>query len=122
MDAVKYLKEKARMVKMDDDCTCQISCDGCKLSEFHNGTELNCALFERKFPEKAVEIVEEFAAKYPVKTRQSEFLKIFPNVIKDGDEIIDIFPCNINTHYKPECEDYDNCTRCREEYWNAEVE
>ena len=68
MDAVKFLKEKARMTN-----ECNILCDDCPVHAYCNHSE-------GKNAERMVAIVEKWAEEHPVKTRQSEFLKMFPNV------------------------------------------
>ena len=70
------------------------------------------------------EILLKWCKEHPVKTRQSEFLKMFPNVrIYKG--AINICPCTINCDYdcknKEKCVDFD-CVACKKEYWLAEAE
>ena len=74
MNAVDYLKEKGRMTK---DCT--IDCGDCPFVDDNNGTEDNCMNFESEHPEQAVEIVEKWAKKHPVKTYLSVLLEKLPN-------------------------------------------
>lgn len=71
--------------------------------------------------EEAVAIVEKWSAKHPVKTRQSEFLKMFPDAMIDSDTIV-IKPCEIDD--KIECISVEDsaCLNCRRNYWLAEVE
>ena len=81
-----------------------------------------CTGFENKFPEKAVEIVEQWAKEHPANTRQSEFLKLFPNA-KIDNGAIDIGPCAIDSYYKPHNKCIDTpCEECRKNYWLSEVE
>lgn len=122
MDAVKYLKEKSRM---GNGCKAYGVCEICPLSENENGRDLECNDFELDYPEEAVAIVEKWTAEHPVKTRQDEFLEMFPNAeMKDG--IIQINPCKIDTENMPcngtVCDKYDICDECLREYWLAEVE
>lgn len=65
--------------------------------------------------------VEQWAKDHPVKTRQSEFLKLFPNVQKlDG--IINICPILIDEDYKSTSECLGTrCNVCRQLFWNEEV-
>ena len=114
MDAVKYLKERKRMCDSYNNM-----CDGCGF-----GDAPQCNHTEDDNPEKAVAIVEKWSAKHPIKTRQSEFLKMFPNAKLDDAECISIFPCNLyeKTKYSEMCDKYGNCNECRKEYWLAEVE
>ena len=74
--------------------------------------------------DKANEIILKWCEEHPIKTRQSEFLKMFPNVcIYKG--AINICPCTIDSDYdcksKEKYVDFD-CTGCKKEYWLAEVD
>lgn len=92
MDAVMFVKEWKRMCRSSKTC-------------------LSCST-----------IVEKWSAEHPMKMRQSEFLKIFPNaVIQNG--VIQICPRNIdqNSITSEECEKL-VCCECRKKYWFAEVE
>lgn len=73
MDAVKYLKEKSRLLQKDEYGCCNIDCEECKFNIDIKGVSITCSKFENRYPEKAVEIVEKWAAENPAKTRQSEF-------------------------------------------------
>lgn len=57
------------------------------------------------------------------KTRQSEFLKMFPRVRTDDDGVIYMDPCDVDTSYENEnrCDNIP-CRDCKKEYWLAEVE
>ena len=113
MDAVDYLKTSRRMCKPSGGCdTCVVYIDGECCIDFgaKSGKE-----------KETVAIVEQWAKDHPVKTRQSEFLKIFPNaVIKNG--TIAICPQNVCESYTPEdgCI-YTACGLCRKRFWLAEV-
>ena len=122
MDAVEFLKEKERM------CNTFNLCDGggyketCEL--YKEG--LSCADYINAHPEKAVAIVEQWAKEHPRRTRQSEFLKMFPRVDMTADGVIAFCPENMDSTfvcpikerdcYDPECGD------CRKKYWLEEVE
>lgn len=114
MDAVEYLKVKTRM------CDSLKECGDCPLDKINNTDNINC--FDRHYEEEAVAIVEKWAAEHPIKTRQSEFLKMFPDAQQDGCGVIAINPCKLNICYKPNCTNNDDCGECRKEYWLAEVE
>lgn len=126
MDAVEYLKDRTRMTKAGkhNPChdACGISCNECPLYEGNSGLEVDCQNLESFYPEKAVEIVEKWSAEHPKKTRQSEFLKMFPNAALDDNGIIEISPCYMNVGFKPEKGCAIPCSGCRKEYWNEEVE
>lgn len=128
MDAVEFLKEKDRMCR-----TILIvggfvgRCDECEIGKRRTSGQ-TCDKYIVKHPEEAVEIVERWAKEHPRKTRQSEFLKIFPEApIFEG--VLEIEPCKLvgsklNTE---ECHSYDEfglsgCYECRKKYWNEEVE
>lgn len=115
MDAVEYFKAKARMTK-----DCGIDCDDCPLSHVNNGIfGIGCTALQKLYTEKAVEIVEKWAKEHPAKTRQSEFLKMFPNAELDNSFVLNICPKHIDTtHYFP-CGKL--CNGCRKEFWLAEV-
>lgn len=115
MDAVEYIKALHRL------CKTYINCNGCPLR--NNGTCIAGLCDEDGLcdgAEKAVPIVEQWAKDHPVKTRQSEFLKMFPNAaIYEDDGILCIKPCIIDESIK--CTNGKNCDDCRREYWLAEV-
>ena len=116
MDAVKYLKAKAKMTRLGESGLCKINCYDCPLSNKNNDGVL-CTALEAVQPEKAVEIVEKWAAEHPMKTRYSEFLKIFPNAAP-----LYIDPCHIDTDMMDDkCKDR-SCYKCREKYWSQEVD
>lgn len=78
--------------------------------------------FESCDPYKAVEAVEKYAKENPIKTRSSEFMKYYPNVINcEGVPII--CPKTIDESYNPRngCRKID-CYDCKQEYWMEEVE
>ena len=121
MDAVEYLKAKARMTKRGDGAVCNISCKDCPIGIDNNGVETNCRKLESYYPEKAVVIIEQWAAEHPKKTRQSEFLKTFPNAVM-SEGVVGISPCAIDVSYGAQQDCTQHCRDCQIEYWLAEVE
>lgn len=121
MDAVKYLKEYDRMCKSYGS-----TCKNCEIDKLRNGCE-GCSSIVHAHPEKVVAIVEKWSAENPVKTRQSEFLKLFPNAEFNTDGILTIAPClvdktfNMSAGSTEECCVKNDCIKCRKEYWHAEV-
>ena len=113
MDAVEYLIEKRRATG-----NCNGACSQCIISSYKNGIGCSCNDLELRYPEKAVEIVEKWAAVHPKKTRQSEFLKMYPNATP-----FHIDPCNVDADMAidSKCR-RKSCIECREEYWNTEAE
>ena len=115
MDAVMFVKEWKRMCRSSKTC---LSCSIGKSA----GVSTVCSNVVKEETEKYVAIVEKWSAEHPIKTRQSEFLKFFPNaVIRNG--VIQICPRNIdqNSITSEECEKL-VCCECRKKYWLAEVE
>ena len=130
MDAVEFVKESNRMCKaFNDNCK---SKDGnnfyCGLRyEADKNGEL-CDAYIKNHPDKAVAIVEKWAKEHPRKTRQSEFLKMFPDAPIFGG-VLEIAPCKLvgSKRNSEECHSYgelglSGCCECRKKYWLEEVE
>lgn len=106
MDAVEFYKAFKRMCEKTD-------CKDCLLDQ-------KCRPSANVEPEEVVELVEEWAKDHPIKTRQSEFLKMFPNAVIDEDNgILGINPCTIDESIG--CTDGKGCDGCRRRYWLTEV-
>lgn len=129
MDAVEFMKESNRMCKaFNENCK---SKDGnnfyCGLRYEADKNGESCDEYIRNHPDKAVAIVEKWAKEHPRKTRQSEFLKMFPDAqIFEG--VLKIEPCElIDSKLNPEeCHSYDEfglsgCYECRKNYWLEEI-
>lgn len=59
---------------------------------------------------------------HPHKTRQSEFLKLFPGAnVDETNGCLTLNPCNIYEKIRKECAGR-KCCECRNEFWLAEVE
>ena len=75
---------------------------------------------------RAVKFVERWDAEHPIKTRQSEFLKLFPGAEPTKDGILAICPNAFSPVYKDErglCTRHGvECDNCCREFWLAEVE
>lgn len=131
MDAVEFLKGKDRMCRsFNDNCKNKDGnnfCCGMRYEADKSGE--SCEEYINNHPAKAVEIVEQWAKEHPIKTRQSEFLKLFPDArLFDG--VLAIDPCKINSSRfdSKECRTYSDefgvlsCDKCREQFWNEEVD
>lgn len=107
MDAVEFYKAFKRMCEKTD-------CKDCLLDQ-------KCRPSANVEPEEVVELVEEWAKDNPIKTRQSEFLKRFPNAKTMGG-VISICPNEIDSTYRNiEYCDHSFCEECGKKYWNEEV-
>lgn len=111
MNAVEYIKTLHRLCKSQDGCF------ECVLD-----SEDGCIAAASRYDKNAVPIVEQWAKDHPVKTRQREFLKMFPDAETNRSGIL-IFcprkfdPVNINSVH---CHRH-GCLECRKDYWLTEV-
>ena len=117
-------KEKATIYDYARICKFYGNCEKCPLRATNNGENIPCGYLVRELPDEADEIILKWIKEHPVKTRQSEFLEMFPNAdIYKG--AINICPGTIDCDYdcknKEKYVDFD-CTGCKKEYWLAEVE
>lgn len=69
---------------------------------------------------RAVKFVERWDAEHPVKTRQSEFLKLFPNAQTDSG-CLNACPMDVFGNTGIDCNKR-TCFECKKEFWLAEVE
>ena len=119
MDAVKFVKEYLRMCTKVDECN---DCPVCK-TDF-------CAVpakeRSQESAEKIVELVEEWSAAHPRKTRQDVFLEQYPEAEIDLNGILAVCPAPIfrsHRHSGGGCSDFHkNCAECRREFWLKEIE
>ena len=116
MDAVECLRNFNKMCKSYGN-----RCYLCSFSRINNCTEYCCIDYIIQYPEKAVQIVEQWIEEQK-NTRQKEFLKIYPNADKSNG-IINMTPCILDTTYKEKyCSNYTSCEKCRKDYWLKEVD
>lgn len=114
MDAVEFLKTLRRM--------CNSECRECELGK-RLGALDTCALWQKANPEEAVAIVEQWAKDHPIKTRQSEFLKMFPDApIYPNTGLVRVSPCQVDRALCGNCPTGIDCIECRKAFWLAEVE
>ena len=109
MDAVEYLKTLRIL------CESKERCPGCEL---YNKEDSYCIADIGESAEDTVQIVEQWGKDHPIKTRQSEFLKMFPNAVID-DGVLCISPCKIEKDIV--CVNGKSCDECCRKYWLAEV-
>lgn len=116
MDAVKFIKERDRMCRFyhhAGDCY-QCPAKDCECSALEGMVD----------DDNIVTIVEEWSAAHPRKTRQSVFLKQYPNAVLDKDGVLRICPSfvggDVSEKYRCLCST--DCGACRREFWMQEVE
>lgn len=113
------MKEKATIYEYARMCSkyAILDCHHCPLSHDNNGLNCDCGDFIRAFSNEANEIILKWCKEHPTKTRQDEFLKMFPNA-----KCTDICPrCIDNIIAKSDCAAV-HCLECKKEYWLAEVD
>lgn len=71
-------------------------------------------------PEDVVTEVEQWAKENPAKTRQSKFLKQWPNADRYEDGTVAVCPNVLICGYKDSCSS--DCNDCCRDFWNEEVE
>lgn len=119
MDVVKFVKSVNRLCKNQSECAkCPIWEKGMCMASLGDYSVENI--------EETISKVEQWAKDHPFKTRQSEFLKMFPNAYLKT--ITRLLPCSLDKTLKPlRCAKYGylsitcRCDRCRDDYWNEEV-
>ena len=76
--------------------------------------------------EGMVKAAEQWAAAHPAKTRQSVFLKQYPEARLMQDGVLSICPIAISSAYRGEdgscANPSEKCDDCRREFWLTEVE
>lgn len=122
MDAIQFLKTVGRICKANNG-----KCDECPLDKYPCNAYINCIrnVEPDKDSEEMVNIADGWAKDHPVKTRktrQSEFLKMFPDAKKDTYGALTIRPCSIEKGLCSKCTTLSDCVDCRREYWLKEIE
>lgn len=122
MDAVEFFKTVKRLCENQSCRECPVCKEG--VCMVMNMVRIDGGLVESI--EETVSKVEQWAKDHPVKTRKSEFLKLFPNAYLET--ITRLLPCSLDSTLKPfRCAKYGylsitcRCDRCRDDYWNEEV-
>lgn len=115
MDAVKFVREYLRMCTKVDECEdCPVyKTDFCTVPAKERSQES---------AEEIVTLVEGWSASHPRKTRQSVFLKQWPEAeISFTDGCLTLDPCKFYKKMRKECVGK-LCSDCRREFWMQEVE
>ena len=119
MDAVEFFQTMNRLCKNQGCKECPVCKEGTCMVGFDDDSV--------KFIGETIPKIEQWAKEHHVKTRKSEFLKMFPNA--DLKTISRMLPCSLDKTLKPlRCAKYGylsitfRCNRCRDDYWNEEVD
>ena len=116
MDAVKFVKEYLRMCTKVDECEdCPVyKTDFCTVPAKERSQES---------AEEIVELVEEWSAAHPRKTRQSVFLEQYPQAGIDNTGLLILCPMRISADIRVTADCLrQECSDCRREFWMQEVE
>ena len=113
MDALDFLKARKRMCEAT-------KCASCKLYHVQGGCCIAPDHEEIDAIEETIAIVSQWAKEHPVKTRQSEFLKHYPNArIFSG--WLNACPRDVFGDTEINC-NAQSCHKCKKAFWLAEVE
>ena len=115
MDAVKFIEDRERMCDSFNG-----RCVGCEINKRLHG-KIWCDAYIKQHPVEAVAIVEKWSKEHPKKTRQSEFLKLFPNANIDSGTL-KCCPLDIDTGFRCPVDEESTCDDCKRKYWLAEME
>ena len=115
MNAVEYLKKQDELCNYYGEV-----CRDCPLGKNNNGYNIECNEMSKKHPVKSVYIVKKWSEQRK-KTRQSEFMKMFPNATLDMCGSLDICPIIIDKNMSCSEKAGAKCIECRKQYWLAEI-
>lgn len=129
MDALEYEKARIRMCQ-----TMILKKGGCEPCPLYSVLARKCGFAASVIPNPDIDTIKnnvdrviKWAKDHPVKTRQSEFLKMFPNAkfpnAKTDGGVIIFCPRGFLPKGEAEayCEKHDECIECCKDYWLAEV-
>nr|DAO23096.1 MAG TPA: 14-3-3 protein gamma [Caudoviricetes sp.] len=119
MDAVKFVKEYLRM------CTKVDVCEDCPIYKTDFCT-VPAKERSQESAEEIVELVEKWSAAHSRKTRQSVFLKQYPEAPVGDNGILRACPTSISAKYmdkRGRCNNMGrSCDDCKREFWMQEAE
>ena len=115
MDVIEYVKQRNRMC----DYYTHNNCSKCPAFSCEECSGLNGI-------STMVPIVEKWAKAHPAKTRQSEFLKQWPDAEIGYDGLPTVAPCQLNIELlqcdsQEDCENRGVCDKCRRDFWLKEI-
>lgn len=123
MDTVKFIEERNRMCWSFDD-----RCENCPAFNACEDELCSCAVGTQSpmAAKDQIDIVEDWSAAHPRKTRQSVFLDQYPEARMGDDGVLHVDPCSISASHRNasgSCETMKReCKDCRREFWMQEVE
>ena len=119
MDALEFFKARKRMCEAT-------KCASCKLCHMQGGCSIAPENEEIDACTEAIAIVDQWAAEHPAKTRQSVFLKQYPEAQIDDNDVLSVCPAVISPSHRKYGGGclyiHKKCADCRREFWMQEVE
>ena len=117
MDALEFFMERRRMCDSYGDCkSCPLEGDECVIRDMMS--EDTC--------KRIVAAVEQWSKEHPRKTRQSVFLRQYPEAEIDANGVVGLCPMFTSAAHRDsggECSNPERmCIDCRREFWMQEVE
>ena len=116
MDAVEFLRAKHRFCEYQrkkNHAQNKGWCQDCPIfAAVEKHKCYTCDRFVDENPVEAVQFVEKWAKEHPVKTKLSEFLKLFPNYNYPSDlpiACVRVFDCTATCRK--------NCHECKKKFW-----
>lgn len=123
MDAKEFIRTHKRICKKYGN-----ACEGCPLLDKGCYSTSTSIILPEELDENIVDLVEKWVKENPIKTRQSEFLKMFPNASVIANGTLGICPKSLDKDRKCFYSiGYDNnkfvdCIGCRNKFWFEEVD
>lgn len=114
MDALDFFKARKRMCGA-------MKCGSCKLYHMSGGCCIDPECEKIEACEEAIAIVEQWAKEHPIKTRQSEFLKHYPDARILPHGCLNACPMDVFGNTGIDC-NKQTCYECKNAFWLAEVE
>ncbi len=116
MDAVKFIEERNRMCRFYGDW-----CTGCPARNASGASACLVAIELQGNAEEQVQIVEEWSAAHPRKTRQSVFLEQWPDALVAEGGTLGVCPMILSSEYRDEnggcAKPNRDCSDCRRKFW-----
>lgn len=118
MDAIEFIKERQRL------CQTYVCCLECPAGNGNYGCKFNTA--SGYDATEQIRLLEDWSAAHPLRTRQYELLKLYPETALDENGVISICPNALFLAYRNKnggCNNPDStCPDCRKEFWLKEME
>lgn len=111
MDAIEFFMGKNRMCNSFG----SDSYDGCKFKMVKGN--MYCDTYIKRYPERAIEIVEEWLEEHPKETYLTQFLKYYPNALMNDDGTPEVCVNDLGIKRNEGCTE-PNCIKC----WNTPIE